>query len=178
AVLAVSAAVVDTGDGSDDSSVAAPPPAPAAAASAAGGTRDEKVQAVIDRGMTQLGVRYSWGGGNANGPTVGVRDGGVADSYGDYRSVGFDCSGLMVYAFAAVGINLPKYSGYQYTAGPHVPSSQKQAGDMLFWGDGGSQHVALYLGDGQMLEAPQSGSAVRVSPVRSGYLSYVTRMIS
>lgn len=67
--------------------------------------------------MSQLGVRYSWGGGNANGPTVGVREGGVADSSGDYYSVGFDCSGLTMYAYAGVGVMLPHFSGYQYTSG-------------------------------------------------------------
>lgn len=138
----------------------------------------EQIETVIDRGMSQLGVRYSWGGGNANGPTLGVRDGGVADTYGDYKNVGYDCSGLMVYAFAGVGISLPKYSGYQYTAGKQVPVDNAKRGDMLFWGPGGSQHVALYLGDGQMLEAPFSGGVVRVAPVRwSGIQPYAVRMI-
>lgn len=129
---------------------------------------NEKIEIVIDRAMSQLGVRYSWGGGNPNGPTMGVRDGGVADSYGDYKSVGFDCSGLMQYAFAGAGISIPKYSGYQYTAGKHVPSSQAKRGDMLFWGNGGIHHVALYLGNGQMIEAPFSGGVVRVTSVRYG----------
>lgn len=127
---------------------------------------NEKIEIVIDRAMAQLGVRYSWGGGNPSGPTMGVRDGGVADTYGDYKSVGFDCSGLMQYAFAGAGISIPKYSGYQYTAGKHVPASQAKRGDMLFWGNGGIHHVALYLGNGQMLEAPFSGGVVRVTSVR------------
>ncbi len=59
----------------------------------------------------------------------------------------------MIYAFAGIGISLPHYTGYQYTAGTQVPSSQMRRGDMIFWGPGASQHVALYLGDGQMLEA-------------------------
>ena len=61
------------------------------------------VRGVIDRAMSQLGVQYAWGGGNGRGPTLGVRDGGVADAFGDYRHVGFDCSGLMIYAFAGAG---------------------------------------------------------------------------
>ena len=73
------------------------------------------VRGVIDRAMSQLGVQYAWGGGNGRGPTLGVRDGGVADAFGDYRRVGFDCSGLMIYAFAGAGVALPHYSGYQYT---------------------------------------------------------------
>lgn len=144
----------------------------------ASGTASEKIERVIDRGMSALGTPYSWGGGNADGPTLGVRDGGVADAYGDYAKVGYDCSGLMVFAFAAAGVELPKYSGYQYTAGPQVPVDQARRGDMLFWGIGGSSHVALYLGDGKMLEAPQSGDVVKVSDARwSGAMPYAVRMI-
>ena len=131
------------------------------------GSREEKIERVIERGMGVIGTPYSWGGGNQHGPTLGVRDGGVADTHGDYAKVGFDCSGLMVYAFAAVGIQLEKYSGYQYSSGgTQVPAGEAQRGDMIFWGPGGTQHVALYLGDGQMLEAPNSGDVVKISPVR------------
>jgi cell wall-associated NlpC family hydrolase len=136
------------------------------------------VEVVIARALRQLGVRYSWGGGNYDGPTIGIRDGGVADSFGDYRSVGFDCSGLMMYAFAGVGIHLPHYSGYQYTAGRRVPLAQAERGDMLFWGPNGGTHVALYLGDGMMVEAPYSGASVRVAPVRyGGIVPYATRLL-
>jgi cell wall-associated NlpC family hydrolase len=136
------------------------------------------VETVINRAMRNLGVRYSWGGGNYNGPTVGIRDGGVADSYGDYYSVGFDCSGLMMYAFAGAGVYLPHYSGYQYNAGRKVPLDDAQRGDMLFWGPGGGTHVALYLGGGMMIEAPYSGASVRVAPVRyGGIMPYATRLL-
>lgn len=142
-------------------------------------TGSAAVELAIDRGMSQLGVPYSWGGGDENGPTKGIRDGGVADSFGDYNKVGFDCSGLMIYAFAGLGISLPHYTGYQYTAGKQVPSSDMKRGDMLFYGPNASQHVALYLGDGKMLEAPQSGSVVKVSPVRyDGMTPYAVRMVS
>lgn len=137
------------------------------------------VETVIDRAMSQIGVPYAWGGGDENGPTLGIRDGGVADSYGDYNKVGFDCSGLMIYAFAGIGISLPHYTGYQYTAGEQVPSAQMRRGDMIFYGPNASQHVGLYLGDGQMIEAPQSGSHVKISPVRwDGMTPYVVRMVS
>ncbi len=137
------------------------------------------VGAVIDRAMSVLGTQYAWGGGNGAGPTRGVRDGGVADSFGDYRRVGFDCSGLMIYAFAAAGVPLPHYSGYQYTSGRQVPVSQRRAGDMLFYSDGDRiVHVAMYLGGGRMIEAPYSGSEVRIAAVRSGGLMpYATRML-
>lgn len=152
---------------------AAPAPPPAASYPPPTGA---SVQSVIDRALSQLGVRYSWGGGDKNGPTVGIRDGGRADSFGDYRNAGFDCSGLMIYAFAGVK-SLPHYSGYQYTSGRQVPTSQMQPGDMVFYSPGGIHHVALYIGDGQMVEAPQSGSVVKVSPLRTrGLMPYVTRL--
>ncbi|AOW94597.1 invasin [Rhodococcus sp. WMMA185] len=142
-------------------------------------TGSAAIETVIDRGLSQLGVQYAWGGGDENGPTKGIRDGGVADSYGDFNKVGFDCSGLMIYAFAGIGISLPHYSGYQYTAGKQVPSKDMRRGDMIFWGPNASRHVALYLGDGQMLEAPQSGSRVKISPVRwDGMTPYAVRMVS
>lgn len=128
------------------------------------GSAEEKIERVIKRAESQLGLPYAWGGGNFHGPTKGIRDGGVADAHGDYNKVGFDCSGLMMYAFYEVGIELQHYSGYQYTAGKQVPSSEAKRGDMLFW----PGHVALYLGDGKMIEAPQSGDVVKISDVRWG----------
>jgi cell wall-associated NlpC family hydrolase len=125
---------------------------------------------VIRRAMSQIGVPYSWGGGTAAGPSRGIDDG--ADT------VGFDCSGLILFAFAGVGIRLPHYSGSQYNAGRKIPSSQMRRGDVIFYGPGGSQHVTLYLGDGQMLEAQQTGVPVKVSRVRtSGMTPYVVRYI-
>ncbi|MBS1693272.1 MAG: NlpC/P60 family peptidoglycan endopeptidase RipA [Actinobacteria bacterium] len=125
---------------------------------------------VIRRGMSQLGVPYSWGGGNAAGASRGIDSGA--------GTVGFDCSGLMLFMFAGVGIKLDHYSGSQYNAGRKVPSSQMRRGDMIFYGPNASQHVAMYLGDGTMLEAPYTGSTVKISPVRtSGMTPYVTRMI-
>src|SRR5262249_57019593 len=105
-------------------------------------------------------------GGTANGPSNGIDDGA--------GTVGFDCSGLILYAFAGVGIKLPHYSGSQYDMGRKIPSSQMRRGDVIFYGPGGSQHVALFLGQGQMLEAPDIGLKVRVAPVRtSGMTPYV-----
>jgi cell wall-associated NlpC family hydrolase len=125
---------------------------------------------VIRRAMSQMGVPYSWGGGTAAGPSRGIDDG--ADT------VGFDCSGLILFAFAGVGIRLPHYSGSQYNAGRKIPSSQMRRGDVIFYGPGGSQHVTLYLGDGQMLEAQQTGVPVKISRVRtSGMTPYVVRYI-
>ncbi len=84
----------------------------------------------------------------------------------------------MMYAFAGAGVYIPHYSGYQYTSGRQVPLAQAERGDMLFWGPGGGTHVALYLGDGMMIEAPYSGSSVRISPVRyGGIMPYATRLL-
>lgn len=147
--------------------------------SAAPAPSSGSARVVIDRALSQLGVPYAWGGGNAHGPTRGIRDGGVADAHGDYNKIGFDCSGLMIYAFAGVGVRLPHYSGYQASAGRRVPLSQKAPGDMLFWATRGRiHHVALYIGNNQMVEAPYSGSRVRVTSVRyGGIVPYATRVL-
>lgn len=129
---------------------------------------DAQIEAVIARAESQVGVPYVWGGGDNNGPTGGLRDGGVADSFGDFNKSGFDCSGLVKYAFAAAGLDLPHYTGAQYQQGKKVPRDNAKRGDLIFYGPGGSQHVAIYLGDGQMIEAPQSGQTVSVVPVRWG----------
>lgn len=145
---------------------------------AVAGSRAEKIEAVIARAQSQIGVPYAWGGGNASGPTKGIRDGGVADSFGDFNKVGFDCSGLTMYAFAAAGISLPHYTGYQYQQGQKIDPSQMQRGDLIFWGPNAEHHVAIYLGNGQMIEAPQSGSTVQISPVRWGGMSpYAVRLL-
>jgi len=129
------------------------------------------VEYVIKRGMGVIGTPYSWGGGNANGPTNGIDDGA--------GTVGFDCSGLILYSFAGVGIKLPHYSGSQYNMGTKIPTAEMRRGDVIFYGPGGSQHVTLYLGNGQMLEAPYTGSNVKISPVRtSGMTPFVIRYIN
>ncbi|SPX90510.1 cell wall-associated hydrolase, invasion-associated protein [Mycolicibacterium chubuense] len=84
----------------------------------------------------------------------------------------------MVFAFAGVGISLPKYSGAQYEKDRRVPVGEMRRGDLIFYGPNGSQHVAIYLGQGQMLESPFTGSQVRIAPVRtSGMTSHVVRLI-
>lgn len=130
----------------------------------------QAVEYVIRRGLSQLGGAYSWGGGTLTGPSRGVGDGA--------GTVGFDCSGLVRYAFAGVGVLLPRFSGDQYNAGRHVPPSEAKRGDLIFYGPGGGQHVTLYLGNGQMLEAYDTGVPIRVAPVRTaGMTPYVTRII-
>lgn len=154
--------------GSIQQGPAAPAPAPGQGGGNSGApSSSARIETVVNRAVSQLGMPYAWGGGDARGPTRGIRDGGVADSHGDYNKVGFDCSGLMIYAFAGIGKALPHFTGYQYTAGPQFPVASRQRGDMLFW----PGHVALYLGDGKMVEAPQSGDVVKISPVRMAGVS-------
>jgi cell wall-associated NlpC family hydrolase len=130
----------------------------------------QAMEYVVRRAMSQMGVPYSWGGGSPAGPSRGIDQGA--------NTVGFDCSGLVLYAFAGVGIKLPHYSGSQYNAGRKIPSSQMRRGDLIFYGPNASQHESMYLGNGMMLEAPYTGSQVKVSPVRtSGMMPYVTRLI-
>jgi cell wall-associated NlpC family hydrolase len=117
-----------------------------------------------------MGTPYSWGGGKPNGPSTGIDSGA--------GTVGFDCSGFTQFSYAGVGVLIPKYSGDQYTAGRQVPLAQGKRGDLLFWGPGGSQHVAIYLGNGQMLESSGSAGKVTVSPLRkAGLQPYVARII-
>jgi len=131
--------------------------------------------------LSYLGTPYSWGGGGPGGPSVGIHDGGVADSFGDYAKVGFDCSGLVSMAYARAGINVGKPTGTEWEggqAGPHYAYNDAVPGDLIFYGSP-THHVALYLGqvNGRqlMVEAPQSGDVVKVSTVRTGELVGVAR---
>ncbi|MGK2879297.1 MAG: NlpC/P60 family peptidoglycan endopeptidase RipB [Mycobacterium sp.] len=138
---------------------------------AAGSVRGpQAIEYVIRRGASQIGVPYSWGGGKPTGPSTGIDSGA--------GTVGFDCSGFTQFAFAGVGVLIPKYSGDQYDTGRKVPQSQAKRGDLLFWGPGGSQHVAIYLGNNQMLESASSAGQVTVSTVRmAGLQPYLARII-
>lgn len=130
----------------------------------------QAIEYAIRRGGSQIGVPYSWGGGTLTGPGPGV-------DY-DAGKIGFDCSGFTRYAFAGVGVQIPKYSGDQYNTGRAIPPSQAKRGDLIFYGPGGSQHVAIYLGGGKMLEASGSAGKVTVSPVRTAGMSpHLSRII-
>jgi peptidoglycan DL-endopeptidase RipB len=130
----------------------------------------QAIEYAIKRAGSQMGVPYSWGGGTLDGPSKGVDSGA--------NTVGFDCSGLTRYAFAGVGVLIPRFSGDQYNAGRHIPPNEARRGDLIFYGPGGSQHVTMYLGNGQMLEASGSAGKVTVSPVRKpGMTPFLTRII-
>jgi cell wall-associated NlpC family hydrolase len=90
--------------------------------------------------------------------------------------MGFDASGLMVYSFAGAGIKLPRSSGEQYKVGRKITPNMALPGDLIFYGPNGTQSVALFLGNGQMLETTDAG--VAVSPVRFDNMApYLSRII-
>ena len=115
----------------------------------------------IATAMTYLGVPYVWGG----------------ESYG-----GVDCSGLTMLAWESAGVDLPHLSRAQYGYGTHVSLGDMEAGDLIFWSSDGTQsgiyHVAMYLGDGEMIEAPTFGVPVRVTGVYSwgSLMPYAVRL--
>lgn len=110
-------------------------------------SRSAKVQAVIAVAEQQIGKPYIWGG---KGPT------------------GFDCSGLMYYAFLhGAGVNIGGWTVPQESSGTQVSLDALQPGDLLFWGSHGSTyHVALYIGGGTMIQAPQPGENVKYTAVQ------------
>ncbi len=122
---------------------------------------------VITRGLSQRGVPFSWAGGGPTGPSLGKGSGAM--------TVGFDASGLMQYAYAGAGIKLPRSSGEMYRLGQKILPQQAHKGDLIFYGPEGTQSVAMYLGNNQMLEV---GDVVQVSPVRSnGMTPYLVRVL-
>ncbi|MDT5282887.1 MAG: hypothetical protein QOJ20_4082 [Mycobacterium sp.] len=172
-------------------------------------TRQQAINAVIARALSQRGVPYAYGGGNTAGPSLGTASvdtpvaaadaslgvaplssnvgvpglttvpvSPVAAPVAEPRvsRVGFDASGLVVYAFGGVGIKMPRSSGEQYKVGRKILPSQALPGDLIFYGPEGSQSVAMFVGNGQMVEA--TDPAVTVSPVRTnGMTPYLTRII-
>lgn len=115
----------------------------------------------IATAKSYLGVPYVWGG----------------ESYG-----GVDCSGLTMLAWESAGVDLPHLSRAQYGYGTHVPIGSMEAGDLIFWSSNGAQsgiyHVAIYLGGGQMIEAPTFGVPVRITGVYSwgSIMPYAVRL--
>lgn len=136
---------------------------------------------VVNAALKWLGTPYSWGGGNSSGPTTGIRAGctSTCQQYEPWNTVGFDCSGLTLYAWAQAGVSLPHYSAYQFQSGQRISRSDLQPGDLVFFANNTSDwttihHVAIYLGNGQLIEAPQSGVPVRIRGWRDdGYIGAV-----
>jgi cell wall-associated NlpC family hydrolase len=120
--------------------------AAATGTSAAGATGGTKASQVIAEARKYLGVKYVWGG---ESPT------------------GFDCSGLVQYVYKKFGVNLPRVSQDQAHAGKAVSAADAKAGDLVFYHNPAT-HVGIYLGNGMMLDAPNSKSVVRVEKLWSG----------
>ncbi len=93
--------------------------------------------------MTRIGDAYVWGGA---GPTT------------------FDCSGLVVWAYAQIGISLPHFTGDLWNSGVHVSRAQLQPGDLVFF-FADISHVGIYVGNGFMLDAPTFGIPIGIHPV-------------
>lgn len=150
--------------------------AAAAASRLRSGAGGDAVRRVIDRALSQIGVQYVWGGGTGRGPSTGI-----PDRFGSpLDRIGFDCSGLMLYAFNGAGVNLPRVSRNQFNAGRKVPIADLRPGDLVFYknGDGPIHHVAMFIGDGKMVEAPYTGAAVRITSLRTkGLLPEATRLL-
>jgi len=106
----------------------------------------------LDAALSRRGMPYVWGG-------AGPED--------------FDCSGLVQWAFAQVGVTMPRVAADQALTGPLVPVADLSPGDLLFYrtdptDPGYVSHVAIYLGNGMMVQAPQPGMNVEVVPVDLG----------
>jgi cell wall-associated NlpC family hydrolase len=105
--------------------------------------------------LSELGVPYSWGGGNLQGPTTGIQQGA--------NIRGFDCSALVRFAWAKAGVLLPRTSEEQANVGQAVPNlGNAQPGDLLFPEPG---HVMMYLGNGMAVESPHTGASVHTTSV-------------
>ena len=101
--------------------------------------------AAIAAAQSVLGVPYVWAGASPSG---------------------FDCSGLMLWAWAHGGKSLPHSAAGQYAMSQHIPVSDLQPGDLVFFSEGGSiGHVGLYTGGGMMIHAPHTGSVVKVDSI-------------
>ncbi|PZS28567.1 MAG: hypothetical protein DLM58_16865 [Pseudonocardiales bacterium] len=164
---AANAAANGNGGGSGGGGGSYVPPGPTGNWTPAAGQR------AADRALQWLGTPYSFAAGNSSGPTYGVctNDAG----FNDCHVFGFDCSGLVMYAWAQ--FPFAHFAATQYQQGSvHPDVSSLMPGDLVFWsGDAtvnGIGHVAIYVGGGNVVQAPQSGDIVRITPldqVESGY---------
>ena len=139
---------------------AAPAPAPAPEPAPAPSHSGSAASTAINAAMGYLGTPYVWAGESA---------------------AGLDCSGLTMVSYAAAGVELTHSSRVQYGEGSLVPLDAAQPGDLVFWSSDGSQsgiyHVAIYLGDDTMIEAPTFGMTVRITSMRySGVMPYAVRL--
>jgi cell wall-associated NlpC family hydrolase len=96
----------------------------------------------------------------------------IGDPYRAGRSGpdAFDCSGLVRYVYKQItGKTLPHYSKAQYKQVQKIKRSNAQPGDLVFFFQGGAHHVGIYIGNGKMIDAPNAGKSVRVSPINGSW---------
>ena len=110
------------------------------------------------------------GAGHPQAATIALSYLGVPYQWGGASPTGFDCSGLVMYVYAQLGIQLPHYAAAQYTYGVPVPRDQLQPGDLVFYD--GLSHVGIYIGNGDIVHAPHTGDVVKISPLAQGGLTY------
>ena len=145
-----------------------------AAARAAAQQRAQELAAAIQSlqgGATTVSLNYTPPppGSGASG-AVRAAESRVGDWY-QWGAAGpntFDCSGLVMWAYEQVGISLPHFSGAQYSDTTHIPMSDLQPGDLVFFSDP-SEHVAMYVGGGDIIEAPHTGAQVHIIPMSSEF---------
>jgi cell wall-associated NlpC family hydrolase len=154
----------------------------AAAASRADHSSSAMGQQAVYRALQYIGTPYAWAAGNSAGPTRGVCVAGPARN--DCHVTGFDCSGLTLYAWAPY-VPMAHFAATQYSYGTlHPAANNLQPGDLVFWSTNhtvaGIHHVALYVGNGNVIQAPQSGDIVRITPLNSVAAGYfgATRPLS
>ena len=130
-----------------------------------------KAQIAVNAALSQLGVPYSYAGGNLHGPTLGVCEPGT-DGWNDCHIVGFDCSGLMLYAWGKAEVTVPHYTVAMWNDPGFVhitDTSQLQPGDMMMFEGPPPGHTGMYLGNGQLVDAPHSGSLVKIESVNDSW---------
>jgi len=135
-------------------------------------SRSSGVSGALRAGLSAVGTPYSWGGGSIGGPTRGTNQGS--------NTVGFDCSSFVQYAFAKVGVMLPRTTYAQVNCGTAVDPRNAQPGDLLFF-DGPANapgHVAIYMGNNQIIQAPHTGGAVEVVGVDLSTVVAARRVIN
>lgn len=120
---------------------------------------------LVEIAKSQIGLPYSWGGGGKDGPSTGIYDPAVQDAT---NIVGFDCSGFMQYIYyQAYGVDIGDWTVPQEKSGPKVAKDELQVGDLLFWGeDGATYHVAMYIGNNQLIESSTPGNPIDIHPMR------------
>ena len=136
----------------------------------------EEREALLSRGSVRLPSGVDATGAAATAIRYAMAQVGKAYVYGAAGPSAFDCSGLMMMAWAQAGIALPHSSSAQYGIGRHVSSQELQPGDLVFYYSPIS-HVGMYIGNGLIVEAANPGAGVRVSGVFSMPYAGATRLV-